>query len=456
MGKGEGQFKKMTEESVEKLIVKLSVPTVTAMLVTSFYNMADTYFVSRIGTSATGAVGVVFPLMAIIQAFGFALGMGSGSIISRLLGEQKNDEASKIASSALFFGLCLGVVLALGCSVWISDLMMFFGSTETILPYAVDYGKYIIFGAPVMIGSFIMNNILRSQGRAKYAMLGIGAGGILNVILDPIFIFNFNMGVKGAAVATLISQAVSFAILAIFFILGKTEAKISLKRISKKISDYLLIFKMGLPSLARQILASISTTVLNRAANYAAGPYSDAAVAAMGVSGKIFMIIFAILIGMGQGFQPVCGFNYGAKKYKRVRRAVLFLLGFGFVAMTVLAIPVLCFPDWFMSQFTVSDEKVIEIGKVALRAQALILPIIPISTVANMTYQTVGRSWTATLLSATRQGIFFIPAVLIMSKTMGLLGVQWAQAVADILSSLFCLPFLIKFLRELKEQEKLA
>jgi len=452
MEKGEAQFKKMTEERVEKLIVTLSVPTVISMLVTSVYNMADAYFVSKIGTSASGAVGVVFSLMAIIQAFGFAIGMGSGSIISRLMGEQKNEDASKIASSGLFFGLALGTILTLVCSVWISDLMMFFGSTKTILPHAIDYGRYIIFGAPVMIGSFIMNNILRSQGKAKYAMVGIGAGGILNVILDPIFIFTLKMGVSGAAVATLVSQCVSFSILASFFFLKKTEVKISVKSISFKIKDYLMIFKTGLPSLSRQGLASVATTILNREVRI----YGDAAVAAMSISGKIFMIIFAILIGIGQGFQPVCGFNYGAKKYKRVRRAVLFLLFFGFLVMTVLAIPVFCFPEWFMSHFTVSDEKVIEIGKVVLRAQSLVLPIIPLSTVANMTYQTVGKSWWATLLACLRQGLFFIPAVLIMSNCMGLLGVQWAQAVADILASLFCLPFIVKFLRELKNEEKIA
>lgn len=448
MEKVDRQFKKMTEKSVEKLIVSLSIPTVTSMLVTSIYNMADAYFVSKIGTSASGAVGVVFSLMAIIQAFGFALGMGSGSVISRFLGEQRKDDASKIASTALFFGLALGVVLAAGCSLWISDLMMFFGSTKTILPHAIDYGRYIIFGAPVMIGSFIMNNILRSQGKPKYAMFGITAGGILNVILDPIFIFTMNMGVSGAAIATLVSQTVSFLVLGAFFLFGKSVTTISIRRISFKIEDYFLIFKTGLPSLSRQSLASIATTVLNREVRI----YGDAAVAAMSISGKIFMIIFAILIGIGQGFQPVCGFNYGAKKYDRVRRAVLFLLGFGSVVMTLLAIPVFIFPDWFMSHFTIDDQKVIEIGKVALRAQSLVLPIIPISTVANMTYQTVGKSWTATVLSALRQGIFFIPAVLVMSNHMGLLGLQWAQATSDILASLVCLPFLTKFLKEISIQ----
>lgn len=450
MEKGEAQFKKMTEERVEKLIVSLSVPTVTSMLITSVYNMADAYFVSKIGTSASGAVGVVFSLMAIIQAFGFAIGMGSGSMISRLLGQQKTEDASKIASTALFFGLSVGIILMAAGSFWTSDLMMFFGSTKTILPYAIDYGRYIIFGAPVMIGSFIMNNILRSQGKAKYSMIGIGAGGVLNIILDPIFIFTWSMGVKGAAIATLVSQCVSFLILGAFCLLGKTEARISIRKISFKIKDYLIIFKTGLPSLSRQGLSSIATTVLNREARV----FGDAAVAAMSISGKIFMIIFAILIGVGQGFQPVCGFNYGAKKYKRVRRSVLFFLGFGCVLMAALAIPVFLMPGWFMSHFTVSDEKVIEIGRVALRAQSLVLPIIPFSTVANMTYQTVGKSWTATVLSCARQGIFFIPAVIVMSRTMGLLGLQWAQASADIMAALFCLPFLIKFLRELEEKMK--
>ena len=448
MNKGEAQFKRMTEGSVEKLIATLSIPTVISMLVTSVYNMADAYFVAQLGTSASGAVGVVFSLMAIIQAFGFALGMGSGSLISRLMGEQKNDEASKIASSALFFGLAIGVVLVFGCSFWISELMMFFGSTKTILPHAIDYGKYIIYGAPVMIGSFIMNNILRSEGKPKYAMIGIGLGGILNIILDPIFIFALKMGVSGAAVATLLSQIISFVVLGVFFLLGKTETKLSVKRISTKIKDYLMIFKIGLPSLSRQGLASISTTVLNRQARL----FGDAAVAAMSISGKIFMIIFAILIGIGQGFQPVCGFNYGAKKYKRVRRAVMFLLIYGSIIMTVLAIPVFCFPDWFMSHFTIDDQKVVEIGRVALRAQCVVLPIISISTVANMTYQTVGKAWTATVLSALRQGLFFIPAVLVMTKTMGVAGLEWAQAVADVLSSAFCLPFLLKFLKEIKKE----
>lgn len=448
MEKQDEQFKKMTETSIPRLIGVLAVPTVISMLITSVYNMADAYFVSKIGTSASGAVGVVYSLMAIIQSIGFMIGMGSGSIISRLLGQQKRDEADETATSALFLGLVLGTVLAIFASFQIENLMLLFGATETILPHAVSYGRYIIFGAPVMIGSFIMNNLLRSQGKAKYAMVGIGAGGVLNVALDPLFIFTFNMGTAGAAVATLLSQCVSFVILLSCFIAGKSTTKLDIRKISRSPAKYLSILKTGLPSLSRQGLGSVATMLLNRSAR----AYGDAAVAAMSISGKIFMLIFAVMIGIGQGFQPVAGFNYGAKRYDRVRKAFLFTLGIGAVVMVILGVPVFLFPDWLMARFTVDDAAVIEIGRVALRAQSLVLPLIPISTVCNMTYQVTGKSWTATLLSATRQGLFFIPVVLILPARIGIFGLQLSQPIADLLASLFCLPFGIKFLKSLKEK----
>lgn len=448
MEKQDEQFKKMTEISIPRLISVLAVPTVISMLVTSVYNMADAYFVSKIGTSASGAVGVVYSLMAIIQSVGFMIGMGAGSIISRLLGRQRNDEADEAATSALFLGLVLGIVLSVFAAFKIEGLMLLFGATETILPHAVSYGRYIIFGAPVMIGSFIMNNLLRSQGKAKYAMVGIGAGGVLNVALDPLFIFTLGMGTAGAAVATLLSQCVSFVILLSYFITGKSITKLAVKKISRSPARYLTILRTGLPSLSRQGLGSVVTMLLNRSAR----DYGDAAVAAMSISGKLFMLIFAVMIGIGQGFQPVAGFNYGAKKYDRVRKAFLFTLGIGAAVMVILGVPVFLFPDRLMACFTVDDAAVIEIGRTALRAQSLVLPLIPISTVCNMTYQVTGKSWTATLLSATRQGIFFIPAVLILPSKIGILGLQLSQPIADLSASLFCLPFGIKFLRSLKKK----
>lgn len=448
MDNADAHIKKMTEKSVPKLISYLSVPTVVSMLITSVYNMADTYFVSRIGTSASGAVGVVFSLMAIIQSVGFMLGMGAGSVISRFLGQEKKDEADEIATSALFLGLVLGTILATLAFFKTDKLMLLFGATETILPHAVSYARYILLAAPVMIGSFIMNNLLRSQGKAKFAMIGIGAGGILNVALDPIFIFTFKMGTAGAALATAVSQCISFLILFVCLMSKHSVIKLNFSKISKSVKKYLLILKTGLPSLSRQGLGSIATVLLNRSARV----YGDAAVAAMSISGKIFMLIFAVMIGIGQGFQPVAGINYGAKKYDRVKRACLFTLCLGFVIMTLMATPVFLFPEWFMKRFTKDDMAVVEIGTVALRAQCLVLPLIPIGTVANMAFQVTGKSWTATFLSALRQGICFIPVVLILPYFFKLWGIQAAQPLADVLTTIICLPFGIKFLKELSKK----
>lgn len=445
----DAQFKKMTETPIPRLIMSLSVPTVISMLITSIYNMADTYFVAKLGTSATGAVGVVFSLMAIIQAVGFTIGMGSGSMISRILGHQDAEKATQVSSTALFMGITLGIILSIFASVEIADMMLLFGATDTILPYAIAYGKYIIFGAPIMIGAFILNNILRSQGKAKYAMIGIASGGILNILLDPLFIFTFNLGTSGAAIATLVSQCISFSILLSISLFGKNLAKINIKGISKNIKTYLLILKTGLPSLSRQGLASIATMFLNMNAK----PYGDAAVASMSIVNKVFMLIFAVLIGIGQGFQPVVGFNYGAKKYDRVKKAFIFTLVMGGIVMVTLGLPVFFASDFIMSKFTKDDLEVIRMGKVALRMQCLVLPLIPFSTVANMTYQTIGKSWTATLLACARQGIFFIPFVWILPRSLDFFGLQLAQPLADLCASLFCIPFAVWFLKDLKKKK---
>lgn len=446
----EQQYRKMTEQPVKRLILTLSIPTVISMMVTSVYNIADTYFVSKLGTSATGAVGVVFSLMAIIQAVGFTVGMGSGSIISRLLGEKRDADATKIATSGLFLGLFLGILITVFGMLKITDLMLLFGATDTILPFAKSYATYIIFGAPVMIGAFVLNNILRSQGAAKYAMWGIASGGIINVALDPLLIFTFDMGTAGAALATLISQCISFAVLLCVFLIGKSQTGIKLSKISFNVMDYLRIIKAGLPSFSRQGLASISTMFLNRSARI----YEDPAVAAMGVVGKIFMIIFSVLIGIGQGAQPVIGYNYGAKKYKRVKKAITFTWQVGTVLLTVLGVAVFFCAEFLVARFTKADADVIRIGKTALMAYSLVLPIMPVNMVCNITYQIIGRSWRATLLSCARQGIFFLPLILILPKHLGLLGVQISQPIADVLTALFSLPFGIAFLKELDRNIK--
>lgn len=441
------QYKKMTETPIPKLVISLGVPTVISMLVSAIYNSADAYFVSRIGTSASGAVGVVFSLMAIIQALGFAIGMGTGSIISRLFGEKKSDEASEIASTGLFFGIMCGVLIILGMSFKMSYFMTLFGATETILPHAVSYGRYIVFGAPVMMGVYALNNILRYQGKAKYAMLGITSGAVLNIGLDPLFIFVFKFGTAGAAISTLVSQIISFFILLSCFLTGKSAVKLSVYKISRSVMTYLNILKTGLPSLARQGFASVAVMLLNRSAAL----YGDAAVAAMSIVGKVFMMIFAVILGIGQGYQPVLGINYGAKKYDRVKKAFYFTYFLSLFVVCILGLPVFAFAKRIMAMFTTDDVKVIEYGVTAVKAQCLALILIPINNICSTTLQVTGKSWTATLLSCMRQGIFFIPLITVLPKYIGIAGVQYSQPIADILTSICAIPFGIQFLKSLKK-----
>lgn len=447
MTNSQAQFLKMTETPIPNLVSRLAVPTIISMLVSSIYNMADTFFVAKLGTSAAGAVGIVFSLMAVIQAIGFGLGMGSGSNISRLLGQQKNKEADIIASTGFFSAITFGLILTFFGTIFIDFLMKNLGATETILPYAKDYAKYILFGAPVMCASFVMNNILRSEGKAALSMVGITFGGILNIILDPVFIFVFKLGISGAAIATLLSQCISFSLLLSCFIRKKSTTKLHIKNVSKKIGTYLLIIKTGLPSLCRQALASTATIFLNVSASF----YGDSAVAAMSIVGRIFMFTMSAMIGLGQGFQPVLGYNYGAKKYDRVREAVFFTGKVGTVVMTSFAVIGFIFAEDIMKIFRKEDLEVIVIGAFAIKMQCLALPTHPMIVVSNMTLQIVGKSWQGTFLSAARQGIFFLPLIIIFSQAMGLTGIQITQPVADVLTAICTVPFMILFFKEIKQ-----
>lgn len=447
MTNSQAQFLKMTETPIPNLVSRLAVPTIISMLVSSIYNMADTFFVAKLGTSAAGAVGIVFSLMAVIQAIGFGLGMGSGSNISKLLGQQKNKEADIIASTGFFSAITFGLILTFFGTIFIDFLMKNLGATETILPYAKDYAKYILFGAPVMCASFVMNNILRSEGKAALSMVGITFGGILNIILDPVFIFVFKLGILGAAIATLLSQCISFSLLLSCFIRKKSTTKLHIKNVSKKIETYLLIIKTGLPSLCRQALASTATIFLNVSASF----YGDSAVAAMSIVGRIFMFTMSAMIGLGQGFQPVLGYNYGAKKYDRVREAVFFTGKVGTVVMTSFAVIGFIFAEDIMKIFRKEDLEVIVIGAFAIKMQCLALPTHPMIVVSNMTLQIVGKSWQGTFLSAARQGIFFLPLIIIFSQAMGLTGIQITQPVADVLTAICTVPFMILFFKEIKQ-----
>lgn len=442
------QFIKMTQTPVSRLICTLAVPTIISMLVTAVYNTADTFFVSQLGTSAAGAVGVVFSLMAIIQAVGFMIGMGTGSLISRLLGEREYEKAGQIGSTGFFTAFFFGLFLTIAGLLFTHPLLRLLGSTPTILPYAEDYARYILLGAPVMCASFVLNNILRSEGKAVLAMTGIASGGILNIILDPIFIFVFGLGISGAAIATLLSQCISFGILLSCFLRHKSTIHIHIRHLSKKPADYRAIISTGFPSFARQGLASVATAALN----LQAAVYGDAAVAAMSIVGRVLMLVFSVMIGFGQGYQPVAGQNYGARRYDRVKEALLFSLKIGTLLMFLLSIGGFLFAPQLLTLFRRNDPDVIAIGTFAMRAQCIILPLLPLTTISNMTFQVIGRSKSATFLSSARQGIYFLPLILILPHVIGLKGVQLTQTFADLLTFITCIFFIVPFLKELSRK----
>lgn len=450
MDSNDKQFIKMTETPIPRLICSLSVPTIISMLVTAFYNMADTFFVSKLGTSASGAVGIVFSIMAIIQAVGFTIGMGSGSWISRILGKKDTEKASEVASTGLFLGIVIGLILTVFGLIFLSPLMRILGATDTVLPYANDYARYILLGAPVMITSFVLNNILRSEGKARYAMIGITTGGVLNVALDPLFIFTFGLETAGAAIATLISQCIGVILLFIPFIIKKTDTRLGIKRIKPFSTTPLKILQNGLPSLCRQGLASISSIFLNNAA----AVYGDPALSAMSIVGKIFMMLFSVILGFGQGYQPVAGYNYSSGNYARVRKAALFMLFVSHVSVIILGGIAIIFAPNIIKLFIDSDSEVIKIGTVALIAQSIALQFIPLGVLCNMTFQSIGKSWTASILSSLRQGVFFIPLILLLPKWFNIFGVEIAQAVADVLNFFVAIPFFIWFLRSLKKMDQ--
>lgn len=450
VGRDEKQYIKMTQTPIPKLVSKLAVPTTISMLVTSIYNLADTFFVSQLSTSASGAVGIVFSLMTIIQAVGFTLGMGSGSLLSRRLGEKDKKAADMYASTAFFTALALGAIIMLVGKLFTEELMTLLGATETIMKYALAYVNYILWAAPVMCASFVLNNILRSEGKAALAMIGLCTGGILNIILDPIFIFTLKMETAGAALATLISQCISFVILLVMFLFKKSNINLSFRNISLKPKTYSEIIVTGMPSLSRQGLASVATVLLNTSAN----PYGDAAIAAMSIATKVAMLVMCICIGIGQGFMPVAGYNYGAKMFDRVKKAFRFTLITDTVIMTALAVIIFFLAPTIMKIFRAEDTTVIEIGSAAMRAQCIAMPLMATTIVVNSLLQSVGKSISATILSCCRQGLFFIPLILILPGFLGLTGIEYSQAISDALTFLVSVPFAIWFFRKLKKEDK--
>ena len=440
----EQKYKTMTEAPVKGLIVKLAIPTMISMLVTSFYNMADTFFVGKLGPSATGAVGVVFSVMAIIQAVGFFFGHGSGNYISRALGAHDVSGAESMAATGFFSALIGGTVIMVGGLLFLEPLALALGSSETILPYAVDYLRWILIGAPYMTASLVLNNQLRFQGNAIYAMIGLVSGAVINIALDPLLIFTFDLGVSGAAIATIVSQLVSFVILFIG-IFRSNAIDIRIRNFKPTVERYKIIINGGSPSLFRQGLNSVATICLNVAAR----AYGDYAIAGMSIVTRIMQFANSCLIGFGQGFQPVCGFNYGAKKFDRVREGFWFCVKLSTAVLLVLAAACFAFAPAIVSLFQ-DDPGVIEVGRIALRLQCITFPLAGWIVMSNMMSQTIGKAIPASFLAMARQGLFFIPAVLILPHFLGILGVELSQAVADVITIAVAIPLQLKIMREMK------
>lgn len=415
----------MTKTDVAPLIAQLSVPTTLTMLVTNVYNLADTAFVGQLGTSASGAVGVVFGFMTIIQAFGFVFGQGAGSIISRLLGNQENEQASEVASTSFFCSLGFGILLSLVSWLLLDPLIRLLGSTETIAVYARIYISYILVATPFMTASFTMNQILRYEGKAALGMIGMMTGGILNMVGDPILMFGFGMGIAGAGLSTALSQMVGFCILLSIYLQGKSVSRISWSKVSFDRKQIMDILATGSPSLLRQGLSSVTTVVLNGQA----AVYGDAAIAAMSIVNRIIQFIFSIALGIGHGFQPVSGFNYGAGKYSRVRKAFYVTLIMSEAVIGAAVVILILWSGNLIGMFR-NDPEVIAIGTRALRVQGLALLFLPMSMVTEMLYQSTGQKLGAVILSLLRGGLIFIPAILILARLRGLYGIQEAQAAA--------------------------
>lgn len=445
MQKQDAKYYQLTQEPVGKLIRHLAVPCIISMMITAFYNLADTFFVGQMhSNAATGAVGVAFSLMAIIQAVGFFFGHGAGNYVSRELGRQNRDGAEEMAANGFFLALLAGTVLLLLGLFFLTPLARLLGSTETILPYAKSYVRIILLGAPWMTASLVLNNLLRFQGSAVYGMVGITVGAVLNIALDPLLIFGLGLGISGAAIATIFSQFVSFCVL-LFQCARGGNIRIRPSRFHLT-RDYVTeIVRGGLPSLARQGLGSIGTIVLN----HAAGNFGDATIAAMTVVNRIMQTASSALVGFGQGFQPVCGFNYGAGLWHRVREGFWYCVRTSAVFLVLLACAGCAFAPQLIALFR-DDPEVIRYGVLALRLQCLTFPLSAWIVVSNMMLQTINRTAPATFLAMARQGIFLVPALLILTPVLGILGVQSAQSIADVLTFAAAIPLQLTALRVLK------
>ena len=442
MTNADQHYIKMTETPVAKLILKLGIPTTISMLITNIYNMADTYFVGTLGESAQAATGVLFTAQAVMQGIAFMLGHGGGTYIARFLADRNVKEASKYISTSFFTGGVLGCIIMVLGLLFLEPLVLFLGSTRTILPYAMDYGRWILLAAPFIICSFVLNNGLRYEGKAFYAMFGLTAGGLLNIFGDYLLVVRFGMGVAGAGLATAVSQVISFLILLVLYF-RMSQSRISVWYVSRRASDYLAICRVGFPSLIRQGLTSVTVGILNNVTK----PFGDAAIAAMSVVNRYSNFLMCVGLGMGQGFQPVASFNYQAGKNDRVKKGLVFTTVFGLVFIGIMSMISIFFAEQIIAIFQKHTD-VIRIGATALRFMAFGMMFMPFSVPVNMLYQSIQQPTISSILSMIRSGTVTIPMLLLSVPLLGLTGIQIAQPAADIIAGLVSIPFIIRYLRK--------
>ena len=439
----QNNYELLTHGSIPRVVGMMSVPTIISMLTSSLYSLADTFFVGQIDTQATAAVGIVFAVLSVFQAFAFFFGHGSGNYMSRMLGAKRRDEAVHMASTGFFTALLFGVVMAITGLLLIRPLSLWLGSTPTILPYTEKYLGIILLGTPLNMGAMVLNNQMRFQGNARWAMYGIVTGTVLNVLLDPLLIFVCGLGISGAALATVLGQLCSFLLL---FILSRRGDNIypSVRKPSKTFYYLGQIVSGGSPSLMRQGLGSIATLLLN----VVAAGYGDAAVAAMSIVGRITFVVYSIIIGLGQGYQPLCGFSYGAQLFERVKQGFWFCVKVGTAFLIVCTVIGFLFTEPIIALFR-NDADVIRIGSEALRYQLYTYPIGAFILLSNMMMQTINHPWKANLMASARRGLFFIPLIMVLPLWFGLQGVEMCQAVSDVFTFLLAVPLVWSVFRKM-------
>ena len=440
----------MTQRPVKLLVCKMAVPTIIAMVTTALYNVVDAAFIGRLSTEGTAAIGVSFAYMTFIQALGFFFGHGSGNYISRALGAKDTGSASVVASVGFVTPFLLGTLAAIVCLPNLSALSRLLGAPAEVVPYSNDYLRYIVGATPFMMSALTLNNQLRLQGNARFGMVGIVSGAILNIALDPLFIFTLGMGVSGASLATAVSQLFAWCLL-----LGGTfrpeSLHIRLRDFKPSWRVYYEIFRGGLPSLFRQVFNCAAAVSLNYCAALYAPPGQEAsAVAAFAVVTRIMMFAFSVVLGFCQGFQPVCGYNYGARKYDRVRESWLFTSSVATAFLLVISAVGLIFSPQIVALFRAEDPALIEIGAVTLRWQCAAFPLVGLFTATGMLFQNIRMTFPATLLSVCRSGLLFLPALVLLPTWLGMQGVQMAQGVADMLTFVLAVPYAVWINRKLK------